>query len=268
MVIKYCHHLLCPFGTGCHLAPQQGYTHIMINRVCTMHISDSFDGALPNHPLLQDELATNPMWQGIQLLGDICWVNLVIALSKSHSSIIVSFLNVDGSLLKSIIKQPPYLFSEHTSAKAYVAMPLLCSCSCCHSLCHNVEWCTQKSHIIICVYCRGHHRSKDHAVCCIYKAKHATAGVCNCAPSCLNCHYEEKLCAGHYTNDVNCPLCKKFCTPTHRTGDTMDEEATVLAHMLEQCPTPASPVPTSQPEEVILDWSDDLCSHTPPLTYA
>ena len=234
VVMKYCNHLLRPFRAGCQLAPQKGYTRVMINGVCTMQAHDGFDGALPSHLLLKEELTTNAMWQGIQLLGDICWVNLVVALLKSHLSIMVSFLDINGSLLKSIVRQPPYLFGEHTTAKAYVVMPLLCTCSRCHSLRHNVEQCAHKSTVVICIYCGGRHRSEDHAVCCIHKAKHDIAGVCNCAPSCLNCRYEQKPCASHYANDLNCLLCKKFRTPTCHTGDTTDKEKEVLQCMLSQ----------------------------------
>ena len=222
--MKYCHHLLRPFGAGCRLAPQAGYTRVMINGIRTMCAANSFDGALPTHDTLVAELVYNPMWNRIQLLSNVCWVNPMVAISKSHSSIVVSFLDVDGSLLKAIVKQPPFMFGDRTMAKPYVSMPLLRTYTHCHSLRHNVEHCAKKSHITICVYRGGHHKSKDHAVACIHKSKYEIAGICNCAPSCLNCCYEQKPCAGHYANDVNCPLRKKFRMETHRSGDTTDEE--------------------------------------------
>ena len=81
--MKYRHHLLRPFGAGCRLAPQTGYTRVMINGIRTMHTADRFDGALPTHTTLVAKLACNPMWNSIQLLGDIRWVNPMVAISKS-----------------------------------------------------------------------------------------------------------------------------------------------------------------------------------------
>ena len=82
LVMKYRHHLLRPFGAGCCLAPRTGYTRVMTNRIRTMRTADGFDGALPTHATLVEELACNPMWNGIQLLGDIRWVNPMVAISK------------------------------------------------------------------------------------------------------------------------------------------------------------------------------------------
>ena len=45
---------------------------------------------------------------------------------------------------------------------------------------------------------------------------------------------------------------------TRRLGDTTDEEQQVLDRMLEEHPTPTSPIPTSQPEEIVPDWDDNL----------
>ena len=45
---------------------------------------------------------------------------------------------------------------------------------------------------------------------------------------------------------------------TRRSGDTTDEERQVLDCMLEERPTPISPIPTSQPDELVPDWTDNL----------
>ena len=50
---------------------------------------------------------------------------------------------------------------------------------------------------------------------------------------------------------------------TRRSSDTTNEERQVLDCMLEERPTPVSPIPTSQPEEIVPDWNDNLCPAAP-----
>ena len=215
LVMKYHHSLTRPFGASCRLAPQKGYSHIMLHRIRTFCTANSFNGTLPTHAVLWDELAANPLWCGVQLLTDIRWVNPANAISKSHSSIVVAYLDVDGSLTKNMLKNPPYMFGERTAAKIYTAMPLLRQCSICHSLRHDADHCACKG-AIICPICGGRHSVDKHAISCPHKAKHKIAGQCNCALSCLNCRNEgRKPFASHISTDLSCPLQKKFCTETH-----------------------------------------------------
>ena len=262
LVMKYRHSLTRPFGAGCRLAPQAGYSRIMLNRV---HTERRPDGSLVSHAELKDELACNPLWRDVLLLADIRWVVAMNAISKPYSSIVIAFLDEDGSLTKSLLKSPPYMFGECTNAKKYVAMPLLRCCTICHSLCHNSDFCRREKGTIICPVCGGRHSAADHGIACPHRKKHEIAGVCNCAPTCLNCRAARRPCAGHIATDVNCPLHKNFCNPAHRSGDTTDEEAAHLARMLEDLPSPSSPVPTSQPDKRVPDWDAALHPDQPRL---
>src|SRR5579863_7600903 len=188
--------------------------------------------------------------------------------SKVHSSIVVAFLNVDGSITKSIIKSPPYMFGERTYAKLYTALPLIRQCSRCDSLCHNIDHCCRPATAIICPFCGGHHKAEQHAVCCPHKAKHEVTRCCNCAPTCINCRYAKRPCASHVTTDLNCPLRKQFHSDTCHTGDSTDEEECVLARMETDAPPPHSPVPTSKPEEHVMDTTPSPIPAPSPLNLA
>src|SRR5579863_10710773 len=63
IVMKYRHSLTRYFGAGCRLAPQTGYTRVMLNHV---RVALNEDGCLPDHEVLKAELAANPLWSGVQ----------------------------------------------------------------------------------------------------------------------------------------------------------------------------------------------------------
>ena len=236
-VYKYRSILTSPFGPGARLIPQTGYTKVVIHRV-PVHRDDKGNAA--DSKTLLDELLRNPSFFDLSIVVRPQWFLNRIPLEKRHSSITVSFIDIDGSKLKTMLSNPPSIFGGLTYVEKYVPLPIIRGCDRCHALDHSVGYCNVKKGTTICPLCAGSHRAKDHHIKCA-GAPHNGSLTCTCPPKCINCHRAKKPGNGHTALSPSCPLRKLYRTHANRTGDSSDEERPVIARIVE------SPAPSSQP---------------------
>ena len=224
------------FGPGSTLAPQRGFAKIMLNRV---PIVRNEDGSLPSSSQLQEELGYNVSAANLTLLSTVDWWRpSEIKDDAHHGSIMLAFLDEDGSRMSTFLKSAPWMYGERTRPKKFVSLPLIRQCQCCWSLGHDATRCPRPKDLVLCFICGGQHKSDDHQFKCPRTSKHGEL-KCTCPPSCINCRRARLPAAGHLAIDVSCPLQKKYRTPTTRTGDSTDEEARALSPLAKDIdPTP------------------------------
>jgi hypothetical protein len=120
-VYKYHAILTSPFRPGMHLVPQTGYTHIILHGVSLICQQDSS----PETSLtLLQELKQNMVCNDLLIVNAPTWAIYNKSPGKKYSSIIFTFIDLDGSLIQRLIKHPPSLFEATTKAEKSVA-PLL-----------------------------------------------------------------------------------------------------------------------------------------------
>ena len=148
------------FGSAYALTPIRGYTRIILNSVPTMW--DSPSSPLPSAQSLRDELGWNDTFQDLLIFGDPYWLTARSAGSR-HSSILVAFLDEDGSRFQRIVRNPPYLFGNRSmKPHKYVSRPFLTKCSCCLQLGHTASQCRSPPSVIVCPICHGGRREEEH----------------------------------------------------------------------------------------------------------
>ena len=238
-VYKYRSVLTSPFGPGAALVPQLGYTHMMLHGVPLIR---KLDGSPETSLTILRELQRNVVCNDLLFVVPPTWAIRNDSLSKTHASVSFAFIDVDGSLTQRMICHPPSLFGATTKAEKSKPLPLIKQCARCHALGHELKSCKESRNTTICPLCGSNHRAKDHHAKCP-RAPHHNSIMCNCPPSCINCAKVGKSPKGHTALDHSCPLRKAFRTPTNRTGDSPDEEATTIRHAVSEFET-AHPDPS------------------------
>ena len=217
---RYSTVLCSPFGSGATILPQRRYTRVSINFV---PITYDDQGNRPSSDSLSREIEANAAFHGATIVSPPKWLQASFTESQTHLSVIISFLDPDGSRLACIIKNPIYMFGAPREAKLFTSLPIIRQCDRCHRLGHSTGYCRMSPNIIICTICRGHHALKDHAGFCKGRATHVNLD-CNCPLSCTNCVGAKLPGKGHVTCDPLCPLRKKYHRETNHTGVSSDEE--------------------------------------------
>jgi len=161
-----------------------GYTCIVLNSVPTMR--ELLGAPLPSATALHTELARNIGLKDLILLGDPYW--LTARQPNSHHGLIsVAFLDPDGSRLKDIMRNPPFLFGNYTTQpRKYEARLLISQCMCCWALSHDVSHCPHPKDTLVCPICAGAHAKDEHHKKCQAVSKH-TEVYCTCPIVCINC---------------------------------------------------------------------------------
>jgi len=240
---RYSAVLCSPFGSDATILPQRGYTRVSINFV---PITYDDQGNRPSTDVLSREIEANQAFNGAVIVSPPKWLRASFSDSQTHSSVIISFLDPDGSRLARVTKNPIFMFGAPCEAKLFNSLPLIRQCDRCHRLGHSTGYCRMSPNVIICSICGGRHASRDHAGYCKGRATHSTL-ECNCPPTCINCVAAKLPGKGHLARAVSCPLRKKFRRETNRTGASSEEE--LDRPMVVDPPLPHTDVPSSQPTD-------------------
>jgi len=240
---RYSAVLCSPFGPGATILPQRGYTRVSINFV---PITYDDQGNRPSSETLSREIEANSAFHGATIVSPPKWLRASFTDSQTHSSVIISFLDLDGSRLARVTKNPIFMFGAPCEAKLFTSLPLIRQCDRCHRLGHSTGYCRMSPNVIICYICGGRHASRDHAGFCKGRASHTNLS-CNCPPSCINCVGAKLHGKGHLAREASCPLRKKYRRETNRTGASSEED--LDRPMIVDPPTLPLAVPSSQPTD-------------------
>ena len=228
------------FGTDCTIVPQQGYSRVLLHLV---PLCRSESGALPSPDVLLDELRRNSLFKSLTMFCAPRWLKATPPETAVHGSVIMTFLDEDGSRTKSILRSPIFMFGGSARACKFNSLPLLSQCECCWRLGHATRRCPKPKTLLVCSICGGAHLATDHQFKCRDVKKHSTL-KCDCPRSCLNCKRESPTTAdGHLSTDHTCPLHTKYRAPLTRTGDSTDEEVHASIPMLVEDPLTFSDEP-------------------------
>jgi len=262
-VKQYSAVLCSPFGPGATILPQRGYTCVSINFV---PITYDDQGNRPSSDVLSREIEANAAFHGAVIVSPPKWLRASFTDTQTHSSVIITFLDPDGSRLARVTKNPVFMFGAPCKAKLFTSLPLIRQCDRCHRLGHSTSYCCMSPNVIICAICGGRHASKDHAGFCKGHATHVNLD-CNCPFSCTNCIMAKLPGKGHISRDSSCPLRKKFHRKTNRTGASSEEE--LDRPMIVDLPILPTAVPSSQPtddEQIVFRPAAAPSSPPPPGT--
>jgi len=240
---RYSAVLCSPFGSDATILPQRGYTRVSINFV---PITYDDQGNRPSSDILSREIEANQAFSGAIIVSPPKWLRSTFTDSQTHSSVIISFLDQDGSRLARVTKNPIFMFGAPCEAKLFNSLPLIRQCDRCHRLGHSISHCHLSPNVIICSICGGRHASRDHAGFCKGRATHSTLD-CNCPPTCINCVAAKLPGKGHLARAVSCPLRKKFRRDTNRTGNSSEED--LDRSMIVDPPILPTAIPSSQPTD-------------------
>ena len=217
---RYSAVLCSPFGPGAMILPQRGYTRISINFVPI--ILDA-DGNRPSSDTLANEINSNATFNGVTCVSPPKWLCTTFTDGQTHSSVVLSFLDPDGSILRRITKNPVFMFGAACKAKLFNLLLVICQCDRCHRLGHSTDRCRLPATVTICALCGGCHAARNHPAFCKTRSNH-TSLDCNCPVSCINCISAKLPGKGHMSCDTICPLRKKYRRDTNQTGVSSDEE--------------------------------------------
>ena len=216
------------FGSDCVIVPQKGYSRVLLKLV---PICRSDSGSLPSGDALAEELRRNAVFRDLTMFCPPRWLKANVPENAIHSSVIVTFLDEDGSRTRDMIRFPQYMFGGCVRAVKFNALPLLLQCDRCWRLGHASRRCPKPKTLVMCSICGGAHKASDHQFKCSGSLTHSSL-KCNCIRKCLNCTREKPAFAeGHLATDTTCPLRAKFKTTDNRSGDTTDEDARAATPM-------------------------------------
>jgi len=226
------------FGPHYSIVPSKGYTQVVLNSVPTMR--ESIGDPLPSADDLRVKLARNAGLKDLILLGAPYWL-MARNPNACHGSISIVFIDQDGSRLKDIMHNPPFLFGNCTTKpRKYKACPLISQCDRCWQLSHVSSCCSRPKDTVICPLCAGQHAKDEHHKKCQVVSKH-TEVYCTCPIVCINCRRVRKPAQGHMALSLSCPLWAKFRSPFVCSGDSSDEEKKGVEALQKQAPSSLFP---------------------------
>ena len=191
------------------------------------------DGDLAPRETLETELRRNSTFSSLTLFCPPRWLKATAPEEARHLSVIVTFLDEDGSHTRDMLRRPQYMFGGAIRVVKFNSLPLLLQCDRCWRLGHSSCRCPKPKALIMCSICGGAHKAADHQFKCPGIGSHTTL-KCDCPRKCLNCKREKPAFSeGHLATDACCPLRAKFRTENDRTGDTTDEDARCAIPMAE-----------------------------------
>jgi len=171
------------FGPHHTIAPSRGYMRVTMGFVPTMREDPS--DPLPSSQSLRSEFARNVGMKDLILFGDPYWL-MARNPESCLGSISFAFLDEDGSRLKDMTHNPPFMFGHQTRIRKFVSCPLIQQCQRCWSLDHTTQTCRKNKKAVVCLICGGEHTHNQHHSCCPNSACH-TDLRCTCPPTCINC---------------------------------------------------------------------------------
>ena len=226
------------FGPHYSIVPAKGYTRIVLNSIPTLR--EAVGDPLPSAAALRAELSKNAGLKDLIMFRDPFWLTARHP-NAQHGSISLAFFDPDGTRLKDIMRNPPFLFGNwSTKPHKYESHPLISQCDRCWMLGHESQRCPHPKDMVICPICAGQHAKSEHHKKCQVVSKHMEV-FCTCPVTCINCCCARKPAQGHSALSASCPLRAKFRSPMVRTGDSSDEEkkgVDVAAAMAPSSPSP------------------------------
>src|SRR6201996_9624383 len=129
-----------------------------------------------------------PYWQG----------KVKNMVGQDKSMICLTLVHPDGTIAACAAKAGIHMFGAMCTVIVMGDEPVVCQCSHCHLLGHNMSGCWLKAGTIKCYICGGAHLVQAHGAHC--KDEHTIPGVCCCKYKCLLCG---KL--GHHACTCSCP---------------------------------------------------------------
>ena len=242
IAVMQCHSVFYDFfGSDCVIVPQKGYSRVLLRMVPVCR-TDS--GSLPSGDVLAEELRRNSTFRNLTMFCPPRWLKATVPEDAVHSSVIVTFLDEDGSRTRDMLHYPHYMFGGSVRIVKFNALPLLLQCDRCWCLGHASRRCPKPKALVVCSICGSAHKAADHQFKCSGMNKH-TSLKCGCPRKCLNCAREKPAFAeGHLATDFACPLRSKYRTANNRTGDSTDEDARVAVPMAEDDTHPDEPQST------------------------
>ena len=221
------------FGMDCTIVPQQGYLRMLL---CLVPICRDDNSSLPSSDVLVEEIRRNFLFQDITMFCPPHWLKADVLETTRHGSVVVTFLDEDGSCTKNLACSPIFMFGGTARACKFNSLPLLYQCEWCWRLGHNAKRCPRPKTLLVCSICSGAHSAVDHQFKCKDVKKHSTL-KCDCPCSCINCLRESPATAkGHLSTDHSCPLRAKYCAPLTCMGDSTDEEVHASIPMVVEDP--------------------------------
>ena len=226
------------FGPHYSIVPSKGYTCVVLNSVPTMR--EAAGNPLPSAAALRAEHSANSGLKDLIMFGDLFWL-MARHPNARHGSISLAFFDPDGTCLKDIMRNPPFLFGNRTTKpRKYKSRLLITQCDHCWMLGHELQHCPCPKDTVICPLCAGQHAKSEHHKKCQAVSKH-TEVFCTCPITCINCRHACKPAQGHSALSASCLLRAKFRSPLVRTGDSSNEEKKGVN--IATTKAPASPSP-------------------------
>jgi len=227
------------FGSAYGLTPTRGYTKVILDSVPTIRETPS--SPLPSAQTIRDELSRNTNCHGLLLFGDPHWLTARKEGSR-HGSVAFAFFDKDGSRLKDLIQNPPFLFGHRTKARKHISRPVFSECSRCLRLGHDAQRCKSPAGLVVCPICGGGHPASEHGAKCPNVSQHVGI-ACTCPPVCINCVRAMKPTAkGHRAASASCPLRSTFrsALPLSRPVPTCPSAPPMTADGGPSAPTPVA----------------------------
>lgn len=156
--------ILCsPFGPGATILSQCSYTHISINFV---PIILNADGNRLSSDTLANKINSNTTFNGVTCVSPPKWLHATFTDGQTQLSIVLSFLDLDRSILHYITKNPVFMFGAACEAKLFNSLPVIHQCDRCHRLGHSTEQCCLPPTVTVCALCSSCHATHNHAAFC------------------------------------------------------------------------------------------------------
>lgn len=134
------------------------------------------------------------------------WLKKPDSITKTLSSVVASFEDPDGSIIREFLRKPIFMFNTLVRVKRWDDKPVLQGCTKCLALNHDTSTCKRQ---IRCDHCAGNHATEDHRRSCKSCRREETAlgTPCPHPPKCANCR------GPHRASDTSCPERAKFRKP-------------------------------------------------------
>jgi len=140
------------------IAPSRGYTRVTMNFVPMMR--EAAGDPLPTPQSLRQEFSHNKVMKDLIIFGEPYWLTARTPENRL-SSISFAFLDEDGSRLKDIFCNPPFMFGHQTCIHKFLSHLLIQQCQRCWSLDHATGNC-RRGDVVICPICGRSHSHEQH----------------------------------------------------------------------------------------------------------
>ncbi|KAG8731280.1 hypothetical protein FRC12_019805 [Ceratobasidium sp. 428] len=180
------------------------------SKIMITHVPTGFGeaaGVFSDHQVVQSFLESNEWANKLRFGQQPRWLKRPDTIDKPLSSVVLSFEDPDGSIVREVLRKPVFMFSTLARTKRWEDKPLLQGCSRCLALDHKAPSCKRR---VRCDQCAGDHSTENHRIACKACCRDNTAAGAPCPhpPRCANCK------GPHCASDTSCPERSKFRSPS------------------------------------------------------